>query len=142
MRPAPAIEALAGLSFNGVAFAADMAMFDFGPTEPLTIRHGARKGETILAGSHGLHVQCAWRLRRGASVLATSHGPPRPAAVEPAAGLIVDNVEAAGGAIVIGLGAFRLEVMPGGDGDEQWRLLTRNPDQDHLVWGGEYGTAG
>lgn len=139
MRPAPAIEALAGLSFNGVAFAADMAMFDFGPTAPKTIRYGARKGETIPVGSHALHVQCGWRLRRGSSVLATSDGPTRAAALEPAVGLTVDNVEAIGGAIVIGLGAFRLNVMPDGDDDEQWRLLTRDPGQDHLVWGGKFG---
>ena len=142
MRPAPAIEALAGLMFNGVAFAADMAMFDFGPTKPKMIRHGARKGETILVGSHSLHVQCSWRLRRSASILAHSGGRLAVEAVGPAMHRMVDSLECDRGAIVLKLGDLRLEVFPDGDDDEQWRLLTDDPEDDDLVWGGEYGTAG
>ena len=135
MRPAPAIEALAGLSFNGVAFAADMAMFDFDPTKPEIIRSGARKGETVFLGSHALRVQCSWRLRRGPCVLANGEGRLVPSVVEPAVGNIVDNAEMTDGTIVLRMGEFRLEISPDNEGDEQWRLLNDDPEADHLVWG-------
>lgn len=142
MRPAPAIEALAGLTFNGVAFAAGMAMFDFGPKTPKLIRYGPRKGETISLGSHGLHVQCPWRMLRGSSVLANSDGALVPSLLEPVMGDVVQSVAAVDGAVTIGLGDFGLEVIPDDYEGEQWRLLTQDPEQDHLVFGGDYDAAG
>ena len=142
MRPAPAIEALAGLTFNGVAFAAGMAMFDFGPKTPKLLRYGHRKGETIFLGSHGLHVQCPWRALRGSSVLAKSDGALVPGVVERVIGSLVESVVAVDGAVAIRLGDFSLEVSPDGYDGEQWRLLTQDPEQDHLVFGGDYDAAG
>jgi len=142
MRPAPAIEALAGLTFNGVAFAAGMAMFDFGPKTPKLLRYGPRKGETISLGSHGLHVQCPWRMMRGSSVLADSDEALVPGVVEPVVGSLVESVAAVDGALMIRLGDFSLEVSPDGYDGEQWRLLTQDPKQDHLVFGGDYDAAG
>ena len=142
MRPAPAIEALAGLTFNGVAFAAGMAMFNFGPKTPKLLRYGPRKGETILLGSHGLHVQCPWRMMRQSGVLADSDGALLPSLLEPAVVSIVESVVALDGALTIRLGDFSLEVSPDGYDGEQWRLLTQDPEQDHLVFGGDYDAAG
>lgn len=142
MRPAPAIEALAGLTFNGVAFAAGMAMFDFGPKTPKLLRYGPRKGEAILLGSHGLHVQCPWRMLRGISILANSDGALVPSLLEPVMGDVVESVVAVDGTLTIMLGDFSLEVSPDGYDGEQWRLLTQDPEQDHLVFGGDYDAAG
>ncbi|KQT51406.1 hypothetical protein DevBK_06170 [Devosia sp. BK] len=143
MGPAPAIEALAGLTFNRVAFAADMAMFDFGPLHSKIIGYGPRKGATIFVGSHALHVQCCWQVEQAGQVIADFEGALVPGALAPVEGMVVDSVVMTHGVIEIEIGAFKLTVWPRADhSGEQWRLLGAKPEDDHLVWGGEFGAQG
>jgi hypothetical protein len=65
-----------------------------------------------------------------------------PGVVEPVVGSLVESVAAVDGAVAIGLGDFSLELSPDGYDGEQWRLLTQDPEQDHLVFGGDYDAAG
>ena len=139
MRPAPAIEALAGLTFNRVAFAADMAMFDFGPLHSKIIGYGPRKGETIFVGSHALHVQCCWQVEQAGRVVADFEGALVPGAMAPVEGIVVDSAFMAHGVIEIEMGLFKLTVWHRAEhAGEQWRLLGARPEDDHLVWGGEF----
>ena len=60
-----ALEVLVGQPLWSSGRAADLEWFQFGPRRTVT---GAR-GTTKEVGEYALHVQCAWRIRRGDQVI-------------------------------------------------------------------------
>jgi hypothetical protein len=63
-----AIDSLIGLLVLSTGRAADMQWFQFGEAVTRT----NRAGQTRTVGQYALHVQCAWRIMRGATVVVGS----------------------------------------------------------------------
>jgi hypothetical protein len=127
------VKVLEGLTLWDCGRAASLLWLQFGePRELLTARGGTR-----TVGSHALHVQCAWDLRRGDTILVGSEAESlAPFVASLPASVQLVKVDGAGRLELVLDNGLVLDVhADSASDDEQWRLLRPGTDIPHFVVG-------